>query len=78
MRQLWHTNKDNLSLESNGETIDTEQLCSNYYGQTTKCRQIEFQTKNSSIKQSFNLYKMKVLYFHQHFTIPTQAGDTFL
>lgn len=27
MRQLWHTNKDNLSLESNGETIDTEQLC---------------------------------------------------
>ena len=29
MRQLWHTNKDNLSLESNGETIDTEQLCSN-------------------------------------------------
>ncbi len=50
MRQLWHTNKDNLSLESNGETIDTEQLCSNYYGQTTKCRQIEFQTKNSSIK----------------------------
>jgi hypothetical protein len=50
MRQLWHTNKDNLSLESNGETVDTEQLCSNYYGQTTKCRQIEFQTKNSSIK----------------------------
>ena len=28
MRQLWHTNKDNLSLESNGETVDTEQLLS--------------------------------------------------
>lgn len=50
MRQLWHTNKDNLSLDSNGKTVDTKQLCSNYYGQTTECRQVEFQTKNNSIK----------------------------
>lgn len=49
MRQLWHTNKDNIHLDSNGEYVGSKQLYSNYYGQMAECRQVEFQTKNNSI-----------------------------
>lgn len=50
MRQLWHTNSRGLCLKSNGEASDKKRLHSDFYGQLTECRQIEFQTKSNSIK----------------------------
>ena len=49
MRQLWHILENDVSFESDGTKKDTEGKASFYYGEYTKDRQIEFNTKGNQM-----------------------------
>lgn len=50
MRQIWHIDNNKLKLKSDSRIFIKKGYCSEYYGKMIECEQIEFQTKNNSIK----------------------------
>lgn len=54
-RQLWHTNTEKITFESDGDRKDKEGWCSNYYGVKETACQIEFTTNDNIITTTIKL-----------------------
>jgi hypothetical protein len=55
MKQLWHTKSSGLTFKSSGEKSITKGLFSEYYGKMEDNRQIEFSTKEQTIKTTIKI-----------------------